>query len=146
MPSLIEYLLLWEFLSGGGIDPLGSPQELRFAHARAVSGGNLSLNWAWDPPGSIGPGATSVSYESEVQEVTSGGDVVVSWRSQAPHDSSDLDREIRVPISGNFWQIRVRCVNDATPVVRSEWVVSEPHPAALPPPRYFSDEFDRRFS
>ena len=123
--ALIVILLHRLDESGGGISaaPPYPPTNVHLRSARTF-GANVALTWGWSAPLYFGGGGTSVSYESEVQETDANGAVIANWRSRAPHDSSDLDREIRVPPSTNRWQLRVRSVNNATPPERSAWALS----------------------
>ena len=143
MPTIWGYFA-FDFLFGGA-GPLQPPHDLRFAHASAFGAGQVSLNWAWERPDEIGPGATDVTYQTEVQELSAAGAVLVAWTSRAPHTGADLDREIRVPVSANRWELRVRAVNNATPPESSDWVVSLPHPAQIDS-RLHTRQFGRAFA
>lgn len=141
-------VLLQRIEEGGGISaaPPDPPANVHLRSARTF-GANVALTWAWSTPLFAGTGATAVTFESEVQETDANGAVLAAWRSRAPHDSSDLDREIRVPPSTNFWQMRVRSVNNATPPAQSAWVYSHLVPAAAHAPnaRFFDGTFAPSF-
>ena len=86
MPTIWGYFA-FDFLFGDA-GPLQPPHDLRFAHASAYGAGQVSLNWAWERPDEIGPGATDVTYQTEVQELSAGGaGSIPAWAGETRLDN-----------------------------------------------------------